>query len=75
MVHTGREHHLENIGDSYRGPYKHHYQNWQFDVSLFEKGVSFAPFFQKKMENVVKQKGNFRQLQKLIKMLKKEDGV
>ena len=30
------KHHLEKIGDFDEGPYKHHFQNWQFDVSLLE---------------------------------------
>ena len=27
-------HHFGKIGDFDGGPYKHHFQNWEFDVSL-----------------------------------------
>ena len=52
----GYKHHLEIIGDFDGGPYKHHFQNWQFDVSLLEtfrkKSVSFFTFWEKKLYKI-----------------------
>ena len=39
VLNTGGsyKHHLEKLGGFDGGPYKHRFQNWQFDVSQIEK--------------------------------------
>ena len=49
--------HLGKIGDFDGGPYKKHFQNWQFDVSLlenFQKRCIFFAIFSKIFENFSK---------------------
>ena len=42
------KHQLEKIGDFYGGPYKQHFKNRKFDVSLLENfGKTCSSFFQK----------------------------
>ena len=48
------KHHLEQIGDFNGGPYKHHLQNWQFDVSLLENFGKKVYLFSNIFENFSK---------------------
>ena len=41
------KHHLAKMGDVDRGSYNNHFQNWQFDVSIFWKKVYLFPNFSK----------------------------